>query len=58
MSALAGNVYSLLALMCPSTFAYIGNLICLEMFSMEITFYHQRGFVQQLLCSSPRQVFP
>ena len=47
MTALAGNVYSLPTLMHPSPFAYIGNLICLEKFSMEITFYHQRGFVRQ-----------
>lgn len=58
MTALAGNVYRPPALMHPSPFAYVGNLICLEMVSMEITFYHQRDFVWHLLCSSPNQVLP
>lgn len=58
MTALMGNVDSPLALVHPSPFAYSRNLICLEMSSMEITFYHQRGFVWQLLCPSPDQAFP
>jgi len=38
MIALMGNIYSPLAFVPPRPFAYIGYLICLEMFWVEITF--------------------